>query len=455
MPFDYNLRTFPYANFSIPSESPFFPVVFNTVGNVKKVRFNQGYVFDYQSYNSSGINKISVAMEDEYPAQGDYYVKITTGPKTAKITTAELVQGNQDAADSFHYSAENLDPSLAVYTNGEGNFQIPACSFESNGAIKNVYLRENIHWQKINFANLPKNTGKNPPANSFGVLYNWGDSTQFKDNPTVKFARLEQKNSSGEYPNGKEKVIKLEPSVTEAGNIVITTQFPEILDDETSLLVRKKENEWQWMNPVKGYTQLFLYNVSGDASGDAMEFFDVGENTMIYFKDRQPKTLPFPDSGSATPEDPYHLIYDGNLPSWLKDGGVGGSYHPWKVTAQNSGELASWDVAGGTVYTQGNQFPVADDNFVGEYGHIVLKIDRNLNDREITSASLSFEPTIPTSSYDSQYRLIATVNSSADRKITQYQFEEMRIYEELIVENGEFKLQGYEVSHQNNYEPPV
>lgn len=34
---DYNLRNFPYAGLSIPSKSPFFPVVFNENGAKKAI----------------------------------------------------------------------------------------------------------------------------------------------------------------------------------------------------------------------------------------------------------------------------------------------------------------------------------------------------------------------------------------------------------------------------------
>jgi hypothetical protein len=449
---DYHLRNFPYAGLSFPSESPFFPVVYNGSGGSKKARFNQGYVFDYQSLENSGIRKIKVEMDDEYPAEGDFHVDIITESDSAKVKSAELKNSSPEEELNFHYNAQNLG-GLSVYTEGVGTFKVPACSFGENGIIENIYLRENIHWQKINFANEPSGSGDYKQENSIGVLYNWGEGTQFNDNETVKFARIEQKPTGGSFPNGKEKVIKIERSTFNEANIVVTTQFPEIDDDETSILVRKKENEWEWLSPFKDYTQLLLYR--GD-TGNNMQFFDVEENTMVYFKDRKPKLLQSPISGTATPENPYHLIHDGDLPSWVEDNsGIGGSYHPWKVTPQNSGELASWDVVGGTVYTQGTPFPVADDNIVGEYGYIVLKIEREFDSREITTAVLSLETTIPDSTYAYQYRPIASVNSSAVNPVTQYQFEEMRIYEELVLENGEFKLQGYEVSHRNNYYPPI
>lgn len=323
---DYHLRCFPYAGVSFPSESPFFPVTFIDSNGDKKVRFNQGYVFDYQSYGqdnevegggteegetpAGGVKKIKVSIEDSYPASGEFYVKILTSAKSAAISSAELIQGKRNSTRDFHYSADNLD-ALSVYTDGVGNFQIPACSFNSDGVLEDIYLRENIHWQKINFENLPMTEGEAAPANSFGVLYNWGEGTQFNNNPTVQFARIEQKKYDGEFPEGKEKIIKLERSTRNEGNIIITTQFPEILDDETSVLVRKKENEWQWLNPIKDYTQLLLYR----SSTNALEFFDTEENGIFYTKDREPFMLPFPAFGSI--ETPSFLAYNGTDPFWI------------------------------------------------------------------------------------------------------------------------------------------
>ena len=320
---DYHLRNFHYAGLSFPSESPFFPVVYNGSGGSKKARFNQGYIFDYQYTRDSGVKKIKVEMDDEYSADGDFYVDIITEPDSAKIKSATLKKGAMEQEENFHYSAQNLGMPT-VYTEGVGKFQVPACSFGDNGVIENIYLRENIHWQKINFANEPSGSGDYKQGNSIGVLYNWGYGTQFNDNETVKFARIEQKPTGQSFPNGKEKVIKIERSTFNEANIVVTTQFPEIMDDETSILVRKKENEWEWKSPYKDYTQLFLYR----SDTNSMSFFDVEENTMIYFKERVPKILQFPQFGTATPEKPYFLAFDGTDPLWIASdtcSGVGSS----------------------------------------------------------------------------------------------------------------------------------
>lgn len=323
---DYHLRCFPYAGVSFPSESPFFPVTFVGSNGEKQVRFNQGYVFDYQSYDQDnkveggeegeeppppvgGIKKIKVSIADSYSPSGQFYVKISTSAKSASVSSAELIQGKRDAKEEdFHYSAGNIEGD-SIYTDGVGNFEIPACSFNSNGVIEDIYLRENIHWQKINFENQSASSNA---LNSFGVLYNWGEGEQFKDNPTVKFARIEQKIYSGAFPEGKEKVIKLERSTNNEGNIIVTTQFPEILDDETQILVRKTTpDEWEWVKPdPKDYTQLFYYD--GDA--DRMKFFDIHNGCFFFVKNNEVKMLPHP--AGATSEEPLCLKHDGNEPFW-------------------------------------------------------------------------------------------------------------------------------------------
>ena len=301
MPEDSNLRHFPTAGFSIPSESPFYPTIVNQTSG-KKVRFNQGYVFDYQSYGEAGINKLAVEMDELYPAEGKFYVEIKTGPKTARVTSAKLIAGEPSLSSNFHYSADRIKDGY-TYTNGQGEFHIPVCSFDENFVIENIYLRENIHWQKINFSNLAESSNR---EQSHGVLYNWGNDSEFSENPNVYFARIEQYESEGSWPEGKEKVIKLDEN---EGKITVTTQFPEIPDYETSILVRKKENNWEWLSPTQGYTQLLLHR----SSANALEFFDVNEGCFFYVKNGVPKMLPHPDysEGYST-----LLTHEGDEPYW-------------------------------------------------------------------------------------------------------------------------------------------
>ena len=143
-------------------------------------------------------------------------------------------------------------------------------------------------------------------------------------------------------------------------------------------------------------------------------------------------------------------------------GGEGGSvHHPWKVT--NGGlvdDIQRWSYVGGEIYTQGVKQTVfdgsvSDDDEIGA-GFIVLAFDRDPSSREIVadSAVVTLEETVPDSDYNTQYRVLAKVNSADDNPVTQYQFEEIRIFEDLAVVNGEFQLVGLEMSHRNYYELP-
>lgn len=129
MPSDFNLRSFPYAGISVPSESPFFPVVFDDNGT-KKVRFNQGYVFDYGASlggEGSPVNKITVEMDEDYPATGKFHVKIVTSGGTT-VTSATLEEGEFTSTT-------------------EGEYGVEVCSFGEDGNIEGSFLRENIHWR--------------------------------------------------------------------------------------------------------------------------------------------------------------------------------------------------------------------------------------------------------------------------------------------------------------------
>jgi hypothetical protein len=153
-------------------------------------------------------------------------------------------------------------------------------------------------------------------------------------------------------------------------------------------------------------------------------------------------------------------------------GGEGDSiHHPWKVTngglvAPEGGEegaepVQQWNYVGGEIYTQGTKQTVVDgivsDGDAIGAGFIVLAFDRDPSTREIVadSAAVTLEETVPDSDYTTQYRVLAKVNSDYDNPVTQYQFEEIRIFEDLAVVNGEFQLIGLEMSHRNYYDLPL
>jgi hypothetical protein len=132
---------------------------------------------------------------------------------------------------------------------------------------------------------------------------------------------------------------------------------------------------------------------------------------------------------------------------------AGEIYHNWKVRAV-TGIPGRWYAVGGTVYSQGAPINV-DDIYGDAEPYVLLKITRDTDSREVTSAEIQFYQFLPESDSTNQYRVLAYVDSEGDNPVTQYQFEEIRIFEDLAVVNGEFQLVGLEMSHRNYYEPPV
>lgn len=114
----------------------------------------------------------------------------------------------------------------------------------------------------------------------------------------------------------------------------------------------------------------------------------------------------------------------------------------------------TWDVVGGEVYSQGATFIVADTTIVGGLGFAVLKVTRNTASRVITGATIEWAASLTTSDEATQYRALAKLDPDEYPSVLQLQFEEIRIWELMIVENGEFALMGAEMSHRNTYAPP-
>jgi hypothetical protein len=130
--------------------------------------------------------------------------------------------------------------------------------------------------------------------------------------------------------------------------------------------------------------------------------------------------------------------------------------HPWKVKMGDDAEdegIKEWEFVGGTVYSQGASIFVADGVVTGGSGFVVLKTTRNSSSRALTSASVEWQSAVATSDEDTQYRVLAKVNTTTDPLVLQLQVEEIRIWELMLVENGEFRLNGMEHSHRNSYEP--
>jgi hypothetical protein len=156
----------------------------------------------------------------------------------------------------------------------------------------------------------------------------------------------------------------------------------------------------------------------------------------------------------------------------IRQAGSGEYYekHPWKVTynapdPEIEDPPNEWSFIGDTVYFcgQGDDILVADGTVTGETGYVLLKITRSASAREGTAAEVIWSEDVLESGQNYQYRVLAKVIEGTPATeetpgepptIIQYQFEEIRLFEELVVINGDFALQVYEISHRNNYDLP-
>ena len=206
-----------------------------------------------------------------------------------------------------------------------------------------------------------------------------------------------------------------------------------------NILARFQDGDWKLRSVKKGAGQLTIT--------EAADEIEVRGNSNY-------GSLTYTPEGEAAVEI---LTWDDGL--FLTSGAVdipiptGGEYHPWKVTSAAGGTV-NWDYVGGTIYGQGEPIEVADGNIVGDQGFIYLKIERDPDSREMISAEVEFDVVIPDSDSTYQYRALAYVDSALANKVSQLQFEEIRIEEVLIVVNGEFQLAPLELSSRNIYALP-
>lgn len=140
-----------------------------------------------------------------------------------------------------------------------------------------------------------------------------------------------------------------------------------------------------------------------------------------------------------------------------------GASHQWAVSEAASDEI---NVEGGKVSTQGffdNPKDVEEKEGlkVAESGHAILTVTRDSSSRELVTAVISYaDGALPQSDYNSQIIPLAKVTVEiVDGKpviedILQLKFEELHIFEDLAVVNGEFQLADLLIAGRNIYEPP-
>lgn len=134
--------------------------------------------------------------------------------------------------------------------------------------------------------------------------------------------------------------------------------------------------------------------------------------------------------------------------------------HPWKVTksklmSEDETPLRQWDYIGGDIWDNGTNYPIADGSVNIQYGYIYIEIQRDSSTREITSQQVLAALDLPTPSDDyTQIIAIAYVDDDSSKPPLQLKFEEIKLKELLLVENGEFKMGVFYMAHQNTYDPP-
>jgi len=156
--------------------------------------------------------------------------------------------------------------------------------------------------------------------------------------------------------------------------------------------------------------------------------------------------IPIPESGN------------GSGGSGGGGGASGNVLFQWKTTKATATTI---DIAEGKVYTQagftGTTAAAAFGRAVSASGFAICTITRNASTRAITSAVSSYVTGTPAeSTYTTQIVPLAQVifTSGAIEKIIQLKFEELHIFEDLVIENGEFRLADLLMAGRNIYEPP-
>lgn len=133
--------------------------------------------------------------------------------------------------------------------------------------------------------------------------------------------------------------------------------------------------------------------------------------------------------------------------------------HQWQAIAATANTL---NVKGGVFRSQGafDQADIKDVEKLGvnSSGYVILTVIRDEDSREVTDApTISYEEgDLAESDYYNQFIPLAkvTFEEEAITTILQLKFEELHVFEDLVVVNGEFRLAELLMAGRNIYEPP-
>lgn len=173
---------------------PFWPISWRDDSGVLKVRFNPGYLVDYQKRGGSKItsNLQNVYRPDNIETtfrleNGNmFFLNIkTSGNESAPITLSiEQVSETPNSISDWHFGSINVESVGYQSNTSDGGFRIPMCMFDSStGILKEIVLRENIHYQKFHMENVGGGPGR--------VLKTIGESSgSFGSNPPTQLRSI-------------------------------------------------------------------------------------------------------------------------------------------------------------------------------------------------------------------------------------------------------------------------
>jgi hypothetical protein len=129
--------------------------------------------------------------------------------------------------------------------------------------------------------------------------------------------------------------------------------------------------------------------------------------------------------------------------------------YDWKIVASGDARNPAWTVGEGKVYylNDATEATVLSTSVEGEAGGIYLHITRNPASRAVTAQTVELYVETPFTGESDQYFLLGNVGGSP--VIIQRQFTPIRVYEDLFIINGEFKLGSIAMLADNLYTPPA
>lgn len=126
--------------------------------------------------------------------------------------------------------------------------------------------------------------------------------------------------------------------------------------------------------------------------------------------------------------------------------------HDWKIAV--GADANTW-TAGGTIYylNDATESTVDSTTVTGAVGSIYLHVKRDPASRARTNETVEFHEVAPLTGEADQYFLLGRVGGTPN--IIQDQFTPIRVYEDLFVINGEFRLGSIAMLADNLYALPA